>query len=465
MNIIMFSAFVLYFFILIGIAFHFYRKTQTASDFMTGGRSINYWVTAISTQASDMGSWLFLGFPAAVYSNGLFEAWVAIGLVGGMYLNWTYIAPRLRKISESTQANTLSELFSNRFNDTSHLISLFTALLTLLFFTFYIASGLVGLGRVFESVFEMSYHTGIIISLATAAIYTLIGGFVSAAWCALFQGIFLLCVIVFVPTVAFFHINGTSAIIQAASDRMVSLSLFSTTSTMLHALSLAAGWGLGYFGQPHILINFIGIDNPKKINAAKVVGLTWQITVLAAAVCIGIISLAFFKDPVTNPELIFILMTKTLFSPFFAGLALCAIFAATLSTMDRHILISGSVIASDIYKTFLNTAATSKQLLFLSRLSSVGVSLIALAIAWNGTSSVYGLVNYAWSGLGSSFGPLVITALYGKNITKQGALAGLIAGGLTSALWPFGTFVLPLVPGFFINLFFIYFISFLTRKD
>lgn len=463
MNIIMFSAFILYFFILISIALYFYRNVKTASDFMIGSRSINYWVTAIATQASDMGSWLFLAFPAAIYSQGLFELWTAIGLVFFMFLNWHFIAPRLRIISEQTHSDTLSALFEKQFGDTNGLISLISALFSLIFFTFYIASGIVGLGRLFESAFELHYHSGIILGLCTAMLYTLIGGFVAAAWCDLFQGLFLLCMIIIVPLTALFHTPGIASIMSAYNAHIFQ---YSFIHNMPYGLFLAAGWGLGYFGQPHILVNFMGIDDPKKLSSAKVVGLAWQIIVLAAAVAIGLIALSFFPTPVINPELIYIIMTKSLFNPFVAGLALCAILAATLSTMDRHILISGSVVASDLYHKIINPHASSQKIMLVSRIASTVVSLFALYIAWTGSASIYGLVHYAWSGLGSSFGPLVIAALYSKeNVTRHGALAGLIVGGTTAALWPCTTIpISPLIPGFTFGMISLYAISYLTKK-
>ncbi|HSC25027.1 MAG TPA: sodium/proline symporter [Candidatus Babeliales bacterium] len=463
MNLMIFSSFIIYFLVLISIALYFYRTVKTASDFIIGSRSVNYWVTAIATQASDMGGWLFLGFPAAIYSQGLFEAWTAIGLVLFMFLNWHFIAPRLRIISEKTNSNTLSALFEKQFSDTTGLISLVSALFTLIFFTFYIASGLVGLGRLFESAFEIQYHTGIVIGLCTAILYTLIGGFIAAAWCDLFQGIFLLCMIILVPLVALFNTSGISGIIDAYQMHVFH---FSFIQNMPYGLFLAAGWGLGYFGQPHILVNFMGIDNPKKISSAKIVGLTWQIIVLSASIAIGLIALTFFSTPVANPELIYILMTKSLFNPFIAGMALCAILAAVLSTMDRHILISGSVIASDLYHKIINPQASSQHILFITRIASIFVSLCALYIAWTGSSTIYGLVQYAWSGLGSAFGPLVIAALYkNKNITNYGALAGLIIGGTTAGLWPYiNSDIAPLIPGFASNVITMYCVSLVTKE-
>jgi len=338
-----------------------------------------------------------------------------------------------------------------------------SALFMLFFFIFYIASGLVGLGLLFESAFTITYHNGIIISLVTACLYTLLGGFVAVAWCDFFQGLFLLFMIILVPTYAFFTLDGVHEIIATAQEKSISLSLLSCPKDMINALLLAAGWGLGYFGQPHILVNFMGIDDPNKMKYAKRIGMTWLIIALTASASIGLIGIAFFKQGLANNELLFILMTKALFHPFLAGFVLCAIIAGTLSTMDSHILISGSTLAEDLYRKVFNRHANHHLIVWISRLGSIAIALAALSVAWNKNASVYDLVNYAWSGLGSSFGPLVIASLYLPKTTKSAALAGLIIGGFTAAIWPYlNTGILPLVPGFFINLITILFISYLN---
>ncbi len=462
MNIPMISAFIIYFCALISLGFYFYRKNSSAVDFIVGNRSVNYWVTAIATQASDMGGWLFLGLPAVIYLHGLFEAWTAIGLVVGMFLTWHFIAPKLRMHTENYNTLTLPSFFARHFNDKSGSIQIVSALLSLIFFTFYIASGLVGLSLLFESAFGIPYHIGIALSLATAALYALVGGFVAVAWCDLFQGIFLLIMIMLVPIVAFAQLpNGLAHIIEAAHNAHKSLSLFSSPKDLLYGLALAAGWGLGYFGQPHILLNFMGIDDPKKIHYAKRVGISWQILVLASSVSIGLIGIGFFNNSLLDSQLVFINMTTALFHPFLAGFILCAILAATLSTVDSLILASGATIAEDIYKPFVKKNISSTQLVFISRTGSIIISIIALIIAWSNDQSVYNLVNYAWSGLGSSFGPLIITSLYKKNVPYSAALAGMVVGGITAALWPYA---LPLVPGFCFSLITIYVISGITKR-
>lgn len=444
----LFAAFVLYFVTLIGIGFWFYKRNQTVDEFMLGDRSVNYWVTAIATQASDMGSWLFLGFPAVVFVGGVFQCWTAIGLVAGMFLTWTYVAPALRKKTAVLDSLTLSSYFAHCFNDRSGRIQLISSCFALVFFIFYIASGLVGLSLVFSAAFEFPYKTGIILSMATAAAYTLIGGFVAVAWCDFFQGLFLLGMIVLVPSVALAKLGGLASIIATANMQGISLSLLSTPSQTLSALFLAASWGLGYFGQPHILVNFMGIDDPKNIPLARRIGISWQIMVLAASAAIGLVGIGYFAHGLPNDQLLFIKMTQSLFHPFFAGLILCAIFAATLSTMDSLLLVAGSQIAEDIYKKFINASASNAQLLWMSRAGSIAVSSLAVGLAWQENATIYGLVNYAWSGLGSTFGPLVIASIYSTSTSSTAALTGLIAGGLTAGIWPFIFSSLPLVPGF-----------------
>lgn len=460
------AASITYFSILTAIGIYFYRNSKHNSEqFISGGHSLNYWVTAIATQASDMGAWLFLGFPAMVFLQGLFQYWTAVGLIVFMWLNWKYIAPRLRQQTATLKSLTLADYFEKKYNDTTGLLALATSLISFTFFIFYISSGLIGLGRIFQSSFNIEYHTGIIVSMLIALFYTLLGGFVAIAWCDLFQGLFLLGVIVVVPLYAHLFTGGFSEIVQIATEKNISLSLVSSWQETIKAILLAAGWGLGYFGQPHILANFIGIDDPAKIKYARRVGITWQIVVLTASACIGLISLAFFKDIVVDPQMIFVIMTKSLFHPFIAGLALCAIFAATLSSVDTQLLIAGSLGAQQIYGRILKRKKTSSDFILLSRVSTSIVALCALAIAWTNNSSIYDIVYFAWSGLGAAFGPLVIASLYHKNITRNGALAGILVGTLVTILWPyFNTDIMQLVPAFIASYLAIIMVSRVSKK-
>ncbi len=451
-------AFFCYFLTLAAISIIISYLQTSNKQFISGGKSINYWVTAIATQASDMGIWLFLGFPAAIYTNGLFEYWSAIGLIFFMFLTWHFIAYPLRIDSSKYNAVTLLDYFNKKYNDTQGHISTIGSIVILLFFTFYIASGLIGLGKLFNAAFGINYHTGICIGLSTVLLYALIGGFVAIAWCDFFQGLFLLAVIVITPLYVWHNSTGIDSIIIAAKIRNTSLSLFPENKNVFHALFLAASWGLGYFGQPHILVNFMAIDNPKNTKHALKVGMAWQIIVLSASAALGLVALGFYPAHYNGSgELLFIDMITHFFGPFITGLALCAVLAATLSTMDSHILVSGTTCAYDLFsKTALKKSGN--YIVRISRIGSLVISLCALAIAWYNTAGVYTLVNYAWSGLGSAFGPLVIASLYQeKMVNKYSAQASIIIGTLVSAILPLlSNSILPLVPGFFAASFTLY---------
>lgn len=465
MDIFIAFSFIIYFLILLGIGVFFYKKSKSERSYIIGNRSLNFWVTAISAQSSDMGGWLFLGYPAMIYSFGLLESWTAVGLVFFMYLNWYFIAPKIRASTEHYKSLTLSSYFASRFNDNTGQIKIVSALISLVFFTFYIASGLVSLGRLFESAFSIDYLTGVILGISVTVIYTVVGGFLAVSWCNLFQGLFLLAMIILVPIAAFLKVGGLAPIVAAAHAKNISLSLFPSFTSIGKILLLTGGFGLGYFGQPHILVNFMGIDDVRNMKKAALVGIIWQILVLTAAIFIGIVGIAYFGNTLISPEHIFPTMAKELFSSVVAGFALCGVLAATLSSINTQILVSASNLAEDIYKEIINTDASSKKMLWASRMSTIVVAAIALIISLKNNESIYNLVQYAWSGLGSAFGPLLILSLYSKKPNASGALAGMLVGGFISAFWPYlNTNIPSLIPGFFLSLISIYIVSYLYIK-
>lgn len=447
-------AFGLYGSILAGISFAFYKKSQNAEEFMLGNRSLNYVATAIAAHSSDMSIWLFMGLPGIIYTQGMQIAWVPIGLITGMFCSWTFVATALRKETEKYDALTLSAYLEKRFDDTSGRLRILSSLLCLLFFVFYISSGLVGMGLMFENVFNIDYHLGILVALLTTVTYTFVGGFVGVAWCDLFQGFFLVSMIVLVPSLALQKLPSLHSISMAAQLKSISLTLLpKTLSGIVSSLLLALSWGLGYFGQPHILVNFMGIKSPKEISKARSVGITWQILTLGSSLAIGIIAIAYFAQPLADPELVFVTMVRSLFSPFIAGFVLCAIVAAGLTTIDTQILVSASTFATDFYKQYIHTKATDKEVLRASKIGVLIMPLISYAVAFNKSASVYALVEYAWNGLGSSFGPVILTSLYSKRVTANGAFFGMLIGGIIAALWPLSGSTIPsMIPGFFSNL-------------
>lgn len=447
-------AFGLYGSILAGISFAFYKKSQNAEEFMLGNRSLNYVATAIAAHSSDMSIWLFMGLPGIVYIQGMHIAWVPIGLVTGMFCSWTFVATALRKETEKYDALTLSSYLEKRFEDKSGKLRVLSSLLCLLFFVFYVSSGLVGMGLMFENVFNIDYHLGIFVALLTTVTYTFFGGFVGVAWCDLFQGFFLVSMVVLVPILALQKLPNLHTISTAAQLKSISLTLLpKTLSGIINSLLLALSWGLGYFGQPHILVNFMGIKSPKEISKARTVGIIWQILTLGASLGIGIIAIAYFAQTLPDPELVFVTMVRSLFSPFIAGFVLCAIVAAGLTTIDTQILVSASTFATDFYKQYIHPKATNKEVLRTSKIGVLIMPLVSYAVAFNKSATVYALVEYAWNGLGSSFGPVILTSLYSKRVTANGAFFGMLIGGITAAVWPLvGSTVPSMIPGFFSNL-------------
>jgi sodium/proline symporter len=444
-------AFALYFSAMMSVALLATHRQKSESDFLLGGRSLNFWVSA------------FMGLPVVVFQKGAFQYWTALGLILFMFLNWHFVAPKLRAQTEQYGALTLSSYFEKRLRDESGWIRIITAFISILFLTTYVAAGLIGLGYLFESLFEVEYFVGCLIGIGAIAVYSSLGGFTAIAWTDFFQGMFLLVVILVVPFLAISHMGGIQAIIERSRELQLSHSLLPDYSlkTFLEIGSLALGWGFGYFGQPHIIGKFMGIRDPKDAHKSKYVSAVWQSLALTASVIVGLCAIGFFVLPPHNPELIFVEMVHQLFNPFLAGLILCAILAATLSTMDSQILVLAAVISEDLYKKTFDKAASAKKVVWVTRIAIVAVSLVALAIAYVKPDTIFELVKYCWVGLGCAFGPLVIMSLHFKNITREGAMVGMLFGGAMGAFWESatGSTLSPMIPGFFGGLFVIWFVS------
>lgn len=450
------------------VGFFSYKKHLSATDFIIGSRSLNYWLTALAAHASDMSSWLFMGYPAAIFVSGMFGAWAGIGLIVFMYLNWQFIAPKIRVATEQYNSLTFSSFFESRLADTSGLIRVFTAIMALFFYTIYISAGLVGLGILIETLFGIPYFWGILIGIAVVVPYVFTGGYVTLAWIDLFQGLFLMCVIIAVPFYLLPQVGGWEGIGQALTTKQLSSSLFPDFSgaTWFQILCAAGGWGLGYFGQPHIVTKFMGIRNIHEITKSKCIGMTWMVLSLTAATIVGLVGIAFFKQGLSDPEQIFVQMVRLSFHPFIIGFVLCAVLAATINAMSSQVLVLSSSIAEDFYKRLFRKNATSAELLIVSRAGVIFVALLAYLIAFAKISSIYGLVFYAWSGLGSSFGPLLILSLYSKKINKYGAWSGIVAGGVIAAIWPYFSKEIPtMLPAFTASFLLILLVSWMTRKS
>ncbi len=474
METLHFIAFFAYFSVLLTIGIVCHKAQKTSKDFIMGNRSLNFWVTAFSAHASDMSGWLFMAFPAAVYAGGLPQVWIGLGLLTGMFLNWQFVAKKLRLETEKYNSYTLSSYFENKFNDTSGVIRILTALMTIIFLTFYLSAGLIAMGWLLNSLFQINYYLGLSIAMIVAMTYTFVGGYYIVAKVDQFQAIFLLIMIVLVPCSAFFSLRDpVDTILLGAEASNISLSIFHdlTFQSFFSMMLLVLGWGLGYFGQPHIITKFMGIKSADDLVKSKYVGMAWQITTLTAAAAVGVIGIGFFGEQLENPELVFVQMVQLLFNPLIGGFILCGVLAANMSTMDSQILVCASVLSEDFYKHIVKKHATQKELLLVSRIGVIIVPLFSLSIAFMQSSSVLQAVLYAWSGLGSSFGPLILMSLYFKRCNKYGAIAGILVGGITAGLWTHMNVssvaqveIPSMIPGFSLSLISIFVVSLLTEK-
>lgn len=465
-------AVVVYLLIVGGIGYASYRHHLSATDFIIGDRSLNFWLTALSAHASDMSNWLFMGYPSIIFIGGLFNAWTGIGLLLFMYLNWQFIAPKVRIATEQYNSLTFSSFFESRLVDTSGIIRVFTSIMCIFFFTIYISAGLIGMGYLLESLFGLSYFTGIIVGALIVIPYVFFGGYRTLAWIDLFQGCFLMCVIIFVPLYIASEIGGWSFVSQKIAEAKLPLTLFPDFkgTTLLNIFFITCGWGLGYFGQPHIVTKFMGIKNVSDMSKSKYVGMTWMTLALSAATLVGLVGVAYFSThKLANPEQVFIVMVRETFHPLLVGFFLCAVIAAIINTMGSQILVLASSLTEDLYKRIFRKNATSRELLVVSRLGVVFACACALLISVGKVSTINELVLYAWSGLGSSFGPLLIFSLYSKKVNKYGAWAGILLGGMLSATSPLINRWLPIpipamIIGFAGGCIGIYLVSLMTRQ-
>ncbi|MDR3013784.1 MAG: sodium/proline symporter PutP [Delftia acidovorans] len=441
--------------VLIGLAA--YRSTNNFSDYILGGRSLGSFVTALSAGASDMSGWLLMGLPGAIYLSGISESWIAIGLICGAYLNWLFVAGRLRVHTEHNgNALTLPDYFSTRFEDNSRLLRVISALVILVFFTIYCASGIVAGARLFESTFGMSYETALWAGAAATIAYTFVGGFLAVSWTDTVQASLMIFALILTPIIVLFATGGVEPTFAAIELKdAANFDMFKGAS-LVGILSLMA-WGLGYFGQPHILVRFMAASSVQTIPSARRISMTWMILCLAGAVAVGFIGIPYFAAHPegaaavnANAETVFMEITKQLFNPWISGALLAAILAAVMSTLSCQLLVCSSALTEDIYRTFLRKNASQIELVWIGRAMVLLVAVIAIAIASNPDSKVLGMVSYAWAGFGAAFGPVIILSLFWGRMTRGGALAGIITGAVTVLVWKqFGWLGLyEIIPGF-----------------
>lgn len=451
--------FAVYLLFMLGVGTHFYKKNESLSDYLIGDRQLNKWVTSMSAQASDMSGWLLLGLPGYAYIQGLEAFWIAFGLALGTYLNWKFVARRLRIDTEvAGNAITLPDYFANRFYDHNKSLRILSALFILIFFLIYTASGFVAGAKLFEAVFGLPYKSALFIGVAVIISYTALGGFMAVSWTDFFQGIIMFFAVIIVPMLGIHAAGGfaeSSNVWKNAGPGFLNVFTNGAGDALgVTAIVSLMAWGLGYFGQPHILTRFMAIRSPDEIKPARQIAMTWVLISLACAVLIGMVGRACLPELLSDSdsEKVFMILVDRLTHPLVGGILLAAVLAAIMSTADSQLLVTSSALTEDLYRVVVRPQASDRELVWVSRGTVIGVAALACAIAMNPESSVLGLVSYAWAGFGATFGPLVLLSLYWKRMTRNGAIAGIVGGGLTVLIWKqLETGLYEIVPGFIVS--------------
>ncbi len=461
----------IYFAAMLSIGYYSYRKTSNLNDYMLGGRGLGPAVTALSAGASDMSGWILLGLPGSMYTVGLASGWLALGLTVGAYLNYLLLAPRLRTYTEvANDSITIPDYLENRFFDRSRILRIVSALVIIVFFTIYTSSGLVSGGKLFESAFGFDYRTGVIVTASVVVAYTLFGGFLAVSLTDFVQGCIMFIALILVPIVAFTNLGGpgpTFDTVRSIDPKL--LDVFRGT-TFIGILSFLA-WGLGYFGQPHIIVRFMAISSVKQLKPARRIAMFWMIVSVIGAMLTGFIGIAYVKSTnvtLADPETIFIKFADVLFHPIITGFLLAAILAAIMSTVSSQLLVTSSALTGDFYKTFLKKQASDRELVFVGRMAVLLVAIIGIILSWTPNDTILNIVGYAWAGFGSAFGPAILLSLYWKRMTKWGALAGIIVGAVTVLIWVnvpgLSDFMYEMIPGFILSLIAVIAVSLATKE-
>ncbi|OJF77372.1 MAG: sodium/proline symporter [Treponema sp. CETP13] len=456
-------AFGLYLGFMVYLGWRYSKKTTTSSDFFLGGRQVGPWMTALSAEASDMSGWLLMGLPGVAYLGGMTDAfWTAIGLILGTYFNWLLVAKRLRKFSiHCNDSITIPEYFTNRFKDESHILSAVAVIIILVFFTVYTASGFVAVAKLFNSVFHLPYMIALVLGIVAILAYTLLGGYLAVCATDFVQGTLMFFALVITGIVMIISLGGPVQAIEAVNKLGNGyLNPFASGNGYgAKAIISALAWGLGYFGMPHILVRFMGIRSNQDVKISRRIAMVWVVIAFIAALLVGAFGRIYLLPMILEgsaSETVLIHSLVKIFPAFIAGIFLCGIMAAAMSTADSQLLVASSAFSRDIFKAFIKKDASEKLLLLVSRFCVAGVAVIAFFFALDPNSSVFSLVSYAWAGFGATFGPIILLSLFWRRITRNGALSGLIAGFITVVVWKVlsgGIFdIYEILPGFIVCL-------------
>ncbi len=458
MNIAELIVFIIYLVFMIGIGVYFFLRSKGANekDYFLGGRQMGAWVSALSAGASDMSAWVLMGLPASVFAAGMGQTWIAIGLAIGYTLSWIFEAPRLRRFSiEANDSITIPQYLTNRFLSRSKALQIICAVIFIFAYTIYAASSIKACGTLFNTVIGMNATVAMYLAAAIIIGYTFLGGFPAVCWTDFFQGLLMLAALLIAPIFALAMVNGTAATVAEP----LPANYWSFTQDWRDIAS-GLGWGLGYFGMPHIIIRFMSVRSQKELRKSSVIGISWTLVILTMSVAAGAVGRVMSSRgiiEITDSATVFIQMTRSIFPAVISGVLLSAILAASMSTADSQLLASASAFASDVYKPVFRKNASDKEMLWAGRLVVVLIAIIALLIASNpGSGTIMGLVSNAWGVFGAAFGPVILLSLFSRKLTYGGAIAGIVCGALVDILWLAflsGTGVYEIIPGFFAGLF------------
>ena len=467
-NIGILLAFILYLAVMMAIGIYYSRKQKKLSQYILGDRKLGPWVTSMSAEASDMSGWMLMGLPGYAYLHGLSAFWTGFGLIAGTWANWVLTAKRLRHYTEiANNSLTIPDYLSNRFEDKKSGLRFICALFIILFFVIYTSSGFVSAGKLFNTIFGLPYFTALLVGAGVVIFYTFLGGFSAVSMTDFVQGAMMFFTVLYIPIAATIVMGGPAPTAAALAGEGKDFFSFFPGSmdfiTLIIMMISSLGWGLGYFGQPHILVRFMAISNPSELKKSTKIAMSWVILSLTFAVAIGIVGKAYLTVPLENAdaERVFIVMAETLSTPFITGLIWSAILAAIMSTASAQLLVTASAVSKDLYQPFLRQQASEKELIFVSRLTVLIIAACSIYLASDPNSYIFAIVSYAWAGFGACFGPAVFLSLYWKRMTLKGAYAGIIVGGITVLIWKqFAWFDLyELVPGFLLSVAAIVFVS------
>ena len=467
-------ALVVYFVAMIAIGLYAFRRTTSHEGYMLADRQLHPFTAALSAGASDMSGWLLMGLPGAIYISGLCEAWIAVGLTVGAWFNWKIVAPRLRSYSVLAQDSiTLPTFLENRLHDSSHVLRICSGVVILFFFTFYVSSGMVAGGTFFQATFGTSYLTGMLIVSGVVVLYTFVGGFLAVSYTDVVQGLLMMMALIAIPIAAVVSLGGlpeTMHMVEASDPQHLNMVEGVAPAAIISALA----WGLGYVGQPHIIVRFMALRSAREATYGRRVGISWMALSILGAVATGLVGVAYLQangHELTSSkqaaETVSPVMGKMLFHPFLAGVVLAAVLAAIMSTISSQLLVTSSVLVEDLYRGIFKKGVSQRKLVLLSRFAVLMVAIIAALLAIPRYNTILELVAFAWAGFGAAFGPIVVLSLWWKRLTAKGAIAGLVTGAVVVAVWGFtpalSSMLYEIVPGFFANLLVAIIVSYLTK--